>query len=481
MSGANVHIDVSTGETVNTQAVWENSTWHNLERTRGRTLARSNSVIGSRDTNNTKHQCIVIVDPFSTGAHLAAAVRKAGLLCARVLSTWDSPVAALVQKGLEVEYCATIQHNDQEADINAAINATINSIKGLPFPTLAVIPGAETGVELADALSHRLGLRSNGEAGSFARRNKYVMGETVRKAKVRAVKQQLVTSLKELEDFLANLPTKPFKCVLKPVQSAGTDDVFLCDDIDEAKIAFQKIFGKRNGLGAINDSVLAQEFLRGKEYVVDQVSRDGVHKIVAIWEYDKRSVNDANFVYFGFKLVSPISDMCQKLIAYANQVLDALGILHGPSHMEVMMTPDGPCLVEVGSRCHGGEASWLPVVQECLGYSMLEGTLASYVRPDRFDALPFEPATLLKQGCEAFLVSMSTGTIKSIPGLEVIRCMSSFRRMEMFTQPGALLVPTIDCFTRPGSVQMVNESAEELERDYLRVRELEHDGLFELL
>jgi hypothetical protein len=43
-----------------------------------------------------------------------------------------------------------------------------------------VIPGAETGVELADQLSSRLGLRTNGTAKSIARRNKYYMGETVR-------------------------------------------------------------------------------------------------------------------------------------------------------------------------------------------------------------------------------------------------------------------------------------------------------------
>lgn len=45
-----------------------------------------------------------------------------------------------------------------------------------------MIPGAETGVELADQLSHRMGLRSNGVDKSLARRNKYHMGETVRNA-----------------------------------------------------------------------------------------------------------------------------------------------------------------------------------------------------------------------------------------------------------------------------------------------------------
>lgn len=48
----------------------------------------------------------------------------------------------------------------------------------------------------------------------------------------------------------------------------------------------------------------------------------------------------------------------------------------------------------------------------------------------------------------------------------------------MMTQPGAYLRPTIDCFTRPGSVQMVNNSNEKLEQDYSVIRQLEFDGLF---
>jgi hypothetical protein len=68
------------------------------------------------------------------------------------------------------------------------------AIKAIPFPILAVIPGAEPGVELADRLSSRMGLRSNGEAASLSRRNKYLMGEAVRAAGVRAVKQQVLTN-----------------------------------------------------------------------------------------------------------------------------------------------------------------------------------------------------------------------------------------------------------------------------------------------
>ncbi len=57
---------------------------------------------------------------------------------------------------------------------------------------------------------------------------------------------------------------------------------------------------------------------------------------------------------------------------------------------------------------------------------MLDATLNCYLRPDRFDELPFEPS-LKKSGAEAFLVSLLKGTLKDIPGMEVIRSLSSFR------------------------------------------------------
>jgi biotin carboxylase len=79
-----------------------------------------------------------------------------------------------------------------------------------------------------------------------------------------------------------------WKCVVKPNESAGTDSVFLCTTVDEALRAFRAIHNNLNGLGQLNDGALCQEFLRGTEFVIDGVSRDGVYKVVAIWEYDKR-------------------------------------------------------------------------------------------------------------------------------------------------------------------------------------------------
>ena len=102
--------------------------------------------------------------------------------------------------------------------------------------------------------------------------------------------------------------------------------------------------------------------------------------------------------------------------------------------MEIILThsdrnglvEQSPCLVEVGTRCHGGEGTWISVVNECIGYNQIDASLSCYLRPDNFDNLPFEPH-LHSNGCELFLVSHQEGTILDIPGLDHARKLSSVR------------------------------------------------------
>lgn len=101
------------------------------------------------------------------------------------------------------------------------------------------------------------------------------------------------------------------------------------------------------------------------------------------------------------------------------------------------MCTDGPCLVEVGSRCHGGEGSWIPIATECIGYTQLDLTMGCYLRPDRFDAIPPVPA-LIKQGREVFLVSKQKGILRDIPGINVLRELSSFRFKLYFFYPSLI-------------------------------------------
>lgn len=160
-----------------------------------------------------------------------------------------------------------------------------------------------------------------------------------------------------------------------------------------------------------------------------------------------------------------------------------VGINQGPSHMEIMYNdnpPDeggGPCLVEVGSRCHGGEGTWLPIAEECIGYTMVSITADVYLNGPIFDTLSPTHFPLMKYGMDCDLVSHASGIIRALPGEELIKQLPSYRSVDWEVHVGGFCHLTIDCFTRPGCVQMANASEEDLNRDFARLNYLEDNGL----
>lgn len=87
-------------------------------------------------------------------------------------------------------------------------------------------------------------LLGNGTAGSEARREKYEMGEKVRAAGIRAVKQMRVTDQQYPTDAERQAVVDAFlkdnwenaeavTAVVKPVESAGSDGVTKCNNAQE--------------------------------------------------------------------------------------------------------------------------------------------------------------------------------------------------------------------------------------------------------
>jgi len=306
------------------------------------------------------------------------------------------------------------------------------------------------------------------------------MGERVRTAGVRAVKQAKATSWIEIERFTKRFTTQNWKAVIKPCSSAGTDNVYLATSTAELKSYFNKIFQAKNLLGSVNTECVVQEFLEGKEYVVDSVSRNGVHKVITIWEYDKRPCNDTNFVYFGMRLRSGEGKKEQELITYMKKVLDALQVKNGAGHGEVMYTPDGPCLVEVGARCHGGEGSWVPLVNKCLGRNQVQSVIDALLDEKAFKSIPDYPVLSDYYGLEVFLVSRVEGKLKGFPRLDEVKRLKSFFQLDLMVKPGEMLKKTVDCITRPGSVRLCHKDKEQVEKDFNTIRDMELDGFYQV-
>jgi phosphoribosylamine-glycine ligase len=84
------------------------------------------------------------------------------------------------------------------------------------------------------------------------------------------------TEFRRVEAFLKK---ESYPVVLKPIESSGSDGVKVCYTFDEARALFELIMSTRMIDGGANPGVLAQEFLSGKEYIVD----NGVHTTTMCW------------------------------------------------------------------------------------------------------------------------------------------------------------------------------------------------------
>ena len=369
----------------------------------------------------------------------------------------------------ELQYHAEID----EAETLEATGAAVRKAAG-GLRVVACMAGGEAGVDLADALSEHLKVRSNGTQIPN-KRDKKLQQELIKKQGLRSVRQAGGDKFEEVEPFLRR---EPFPVVLKPVESAGSDGVKLCHNFEEAKDHFNVLMKSQMVNGGECPAVLCQEFLRGKEYVVDHTSRDGVHKTVMVWVYDKRPANGSAFVYFGCVPVLSDSPEARILIPYVRRVLDSLDIKNGPSHAEVMMTNDVPCLVEMNCRSHGGDGNWRPLCRALNGgYSQVESAVDSYLDSRQFLITPDKPPSPFRaSGQEVILVSFSRGTVKSTPGFEEIKKLPSFVYLETGVRPGSKVDHTVDLFTGIGSVILMHEEPEVLKQDVERIRQMEREN-----
>jgi hypothetical protein len=174
-------------------------------------------------------------------------------------------------------------------------------------------------------------------------------------------------------------------------------------------------------------------------------------------------------------------DQTAHSLQYAREVLNALGVMNGPSHGEFIMTDDGPCMVEMNVRCHGGDAIWQPLCRGLTGgYNQVDGTVAAYLDPEQFWSFPDAPGPFQTFGQCVELVSFSEGIVKSMPGFRRIEDLASFVALETGHHMGSQVRKTVDMATEAGTVVVMNTDKRALAFDIEVIRALEKaNALFE--
>ncbi|MFE9312418.1 ATP-grasp domain-containing protein [Streptomyces sp. NPDC088353] len=410
--------------------------------------------------------CIVMVDAYAAVRSLVLTFREQGCSIVRVQSTREVPYVYRAAPFVPDDFIADIVHDgDLEATV-AAVGA---------YAPVAVVSGGESGVEFADLLAERLGLPGNGTALSAARRDKHLMVEAVRAAGLRAARQLLATDADELAAWHRELGGR---VVVKPPRSAGSQGVSFCDTPEASVAAFESLAGADDVFSQPNKGAVAQEYLPGTEYMVNTVSRDGRHHVCDVWRTGRLSANGVVDLCDALTLIDSASRVVEPLRDYALKVLDALGIRHGPAHLEIRMTPAGPCLVEVGARIAGGG---IPACAGLgIGESQLEWTVDAYLRPERFHARAGTPYQVRRYSAIAGMISPVKGVLSEYRGIEEIGRLESFHGLTTLVKPGQRIERTVDDLTYPVIVTLLHDLAEVVQRDLNTIRHLDGSAFYGL-
>ncbi|MFR0687902.1 ATP-grasp domain-containing protein [Enterobacterales bacterium AE_CKDN230030158-1A_HGKHYDSX7] len=212
------------------------------------------------------------------------------------------------------------------------------------------------------------------------------------------------------EELRSLVGTVTFPCFLKPVQGHSSIGAVLCSSESKIESVIEQ-------LGAISEdwissAFVVEEFLCGALVSVEMLtSAIGDHHLVGL--SDRDVVHGSVEIGASFPLRNSSS---QAVLEKARSALDAIGYDFGPSHIEIMLTDDGPHLVEVNTRVGGsGHSIMLDLatsrsivgdcIELCLGNLDTTGVL-------------YEPQQGAAWKC---LVSDAQGVLASLPSIESVR------------------------------------------------------------
>jgi len=327
-------------------------------------------------------------------------------------------------------------------------------------------------VELAQVLSHRrklIGAYSQNEFGLFAAaRINEVLASTCRfnpsstvqaardKGRFREINGfgalacrtdnpwQICSTHRELSEFLTQSDW-PEGLIVKPrcgVASMGVKRVRNAEDIASIEIP--------------GEGLLAELFVRGTQFSVETFSFNGTHRLICINQEALSECGASNeFVNVGHMLPMNLGrELNERLFDSAKTALDAIGLIHGPCHTEMIVSNGEVFIIEMNTRPAG---SPIPeMIFASTGFDLYSLCV------DWFLGRDVEPRIELHAngGAAVRHFMPPPGRLLAVHGLEQAQSVKGVSRVMLQVSPGQI-IPTLESgFERAGYVTAVGDSPE---------------------
>lgn len=255
--------------------------------------------------------------------------------------------------GIEKEIISTI---DIQAVISAAKRHRIDGIMTLatdmPMRTVA-------------AVAKEMNLIGIDEETALKATNKAEMRKALQVNNVPIPKFYVVSNKDEYKDVVKQFNV-PF--ILKPADSSGSRGIFEVKDIHNEDLIVEA-YEYCHPFSRVGD-VVVEEYMEGPEVSVETLTVNGECHVIQIT--DKLTTGAPHYVEMGHSQPTMLSkEIAEQISKVAKAANKAIGIKNGPSHTEIIVTKQGPKIVELGARL-GGDNITTHLVPLSTGVDMVE-------------------------------------------------------------------------------------------------------------
>lgn len=325
----------------------------------------------------------------------------------------------------------------------------INVVKNIDKYNKIFAIGAyhEMNQDIAVKIAQYLNLECNSLNTIENVRNKYKMREKLRKSCIDNIISSEVSSEEDIRDFIKNYG---YPVILKPVDGWASLGVSIIRSDDEIKDAV-RWFGE----WASESKMYVEQFIHGEEYSVEAISENGIHKIVCI---TKKLKDEKHFIELGHVVPADLNTKDEILVMrFVEEVLTELGVASGGSHTEVIISNDGPHIVEVHTRL-GGDC--IPdLVRISTGIDLVDLWAKQTLGESILPKIPRE-ITVNKYSAIKYISPNATGVLKSIEGKESIESMENIIKLNYIQTPGSEVRGVYDSFSRSAYIISTGYSEE---------------------
>ena len=249
------------------------------------------------------------------------------------------------------------------------------------------------------------------------------------------------------EAFAETLRNVTYPCIMKPTDNSGSRGVVLAHSREELEEAYG--YSKNESRGG---SVMIEEYLQGPEFSVEIMVVDGIPHVLQIT--DKLTTGAPHFVEMGHSQPTRQSVAHQEKIRdLAIRACQAVGINCGPAHVELILTKDGPKMVELGARM-GGDCITTHLVPLSTGIDMVKATI------DVACGLTPDIAPTLQKASAIRYFQTSGGILKSVEGVDEAKRVPGIREITIVKDIGSEIPDIGSSADRAGFVIAQADTAE---------------------